>query len=785
MTRPRFTAANPLDLIATAAAAALAGALLLLITTSDAVEEAGAVALIGALAVPLLYPAPVRERIALAIALVGAWAVTVALLTALPDLINPAPSVSQAVGGAVFAGIEYQGRGIALAISFALLVAVAVAGLAVRRDDAVTEPAAPAEDRTVDAGGSNPGWWLAAITLLVAFTVLPSAADYFPVQRPLIPSWDTSNLELWDYLASEGAVAMRDFFFPYGGQWVFALIPEGPLLRWGTQVAMLGFAAWALCRLGGRDVLRVGACLLALTLIATWNPFVWRFLPGFLIPLAYAAIAPATGRLTGNHLVFGLVCLFTGLYEADLLLYGVAGCALVLLGDLVGGTAPRSPRRLAPGLVLDAIPVVVAVAATVGVWAVTDTLEGNLDFFGHLGATTVSGAVQIEQTFELAPTVDSIYVALPALLAVGGLAMARAGRRAAGVLLLAAAGFTLIFALKHLVRPVDKLPLIAMVAGSWVAILLWRPRGFGPTFAAALLAAALIVTLQNGRALTAWANVAVESPVRLFELGRTAIDADRLEEDAEEHYVESTYARFQENGVAAEFRAAAARPDGTVPSFAVLGDAPLLYVFFDQKPPFHDQLYDAAPLFQQERMVESLEEIDPQLLVWRQQYAIDELPYQVRDPIVFEWAIRNYVPLEPKTADEFSFVDVLRRRRADEPIASRFWQASLGTMELGYIPSYSAADELPACDEGRGCAPVAVLEHDGATPGELVGVQVTDAEGEQFAFNFRVREGVGSYPVRLDRLWFWPLVDGEPQLVAAAEGWSVEIVEVDGSDDLY
>jgi hypothetical protein len=78
-----------------------------------------------------------------------------------------------------------------------------------------------------------------------------------------------------------------------------------------------------------------------------------------------------------------------------------------------------------------------------------------------------------------------------------------------------------------------------------------------------------------------------------------------------------------------------------------------------------------------------------------------------------------------------------------------------------------------------------VFDNGSTPPGESVGVTVTDSEGEEFTFAFRVREGADSYPVRLDRLWFWPLVNGDPQLIAARPGWSVEVIDVDGSDDLY
>ena len=41
---------------------------------------------------------------------------------------------------------------------------------------------------------------------------------------------------------------MKDFFYPYGFQWLYSLRSFGPLFQWLAQIAMLARRYWALFR---------------------------------------------------------------------------------------------------------------------------------------------------------------------------------------------------------------------------------------------------------------------------------------------------------------------------------------------------------------------------------------------------------------------------------------------------------------------------------------------------------------------------------------------------------
>ena len=77
----------------------------------------------------------------------------------------------------------------------------------------------------------------------------------------------------------------------------------------------------------------------------------------------------------------------------------------------------------------------------------------------------------------------------------------------------------------------------------------------------------------------------------------------------------------------------------------MLGDAPILYTWFGQKPPFQMQLWDASRRSEQEVVVRALKKEDPEFVFWRYDFDQDAVPQYVRDPIIFRYVVDNYVPV--------------------------------------------------------------------------------------------------------------------------------------------
>lgn len=191
-------------------------------------------------------------------------------------------------------------------------------------------------------------------------------------------------------------------------------------------------------------------------------------------------------------------------------------------------------------------------------------------------------------------------------------------------------------------------------------------------------------------------------------------------------------------------------------------------------------MYNMSPKGEQREVIAALKRMAPARLVWRRDLDIDRVPYPVRVPLVFAYAIAHYVP-ELK-GDPW---DVLRPRMRGEPPALGFWRARLGeTVDLGAIPSYSHGSDGKPCAAASSCVPYAAITGKPAKDGERPVIDVR-AGRRRFKVTLTGYRGVERYSVRLDRLWFWPFVATGAKLSSATPGWQVRRVDVRAGDDLY
>ena len=164
---------------------------------------------------------------------------------------------------------------------------------------------------------------------------------------------------------------------------------------------------------------------------------------------------------------------------------------------------------------------------------------------------------------------------------------------------------------------------------------------------------------------------------------------------------------------------------GKVPTFATLGDWSVLYLLLNQDPPYQIDYYDASQIAEQEHMLSVLKKEDPQLLVWNPVFGVDNVPYWVRDPIIFTWAVTNYTHLED--APQSSFI---LRRRPGEPIDYDWWRAHFPVpLDLGYLPALSNGAALSNCTSGSGCVPYAIVRGHPKAKGQNIVITVKGRGG--------------------------------------------------------
>jgi len=178
--------------------------------------------------------------------------------------------------------------------------------------------------------------------------------------------------------------------------------------------------------------------------------------------------------------------------------------------------------------------------------------------------------------------------------------------------------------------------------------------------------------------------------------------------------------------------------------------------------------------------VEDLQKRRPRYLVYRRDVYQDAVPQAVRVPLIFDYMIRNYVPV--RTSKAF---DILVAR-GDKPVDEVYWRSRLGDTDLGWVPSLSRAASAARCDAGPDCVPYAIVEGRTTAPDELVKVRVTGPDGNFFYVTLHAGAGKTRYPVRLDRLWFSSLVGPAPKVeIETPGGWTVKREGRRTGDALY
>jgi hypothetical protein len=726
-------------------------------------------------------------------ALVAAWFAALVGARYVPDVINPAPLVAHAAGDGTLFGTPYEGSQIGAVLSVALPALLALVSLLpvwrrAERSAVGVERSAVGVERP---SGSSVWMWIGVA--VIAFALVPDLRSYLNgSQLPVVlTSWDVSNLVAWQGFVHMGLVPMKDFFYPYGFQWLYTDGSAGPVYQWLVEIAVLVVAAAALWRLTHGRTIRVLACVLVIGLAGAWAE-TWRYVPALLIAVTYSAVGPARWpRPLRDYLLLFAACMLAAFVEPDLLGIGLVGALMVLLGEIVAARVVWRSRRFALAVALDALPLLGAALVIVLVWVAVGMTQAELRFLGDpMGVSAeaspnqASGGPVSLAIFHL--NSNLLYAAIPALLATAGLLWARLYRpvredeaNVAGILL-GAAGVCLMMVLKHFVRSIsDEVLSAAMIALAWVSILLWRRDSLvrSAVAAAAVVAIVTMVAESGGMSVGKYFTGLTGAPNRAARSIAVAFNSRERQQGLQAQFDPVRFEPWPEFQIAGDYVATVG--GSTLPRFAIVGDAPLVYVLLKQRPPFLSDLDNASPIAEQHAMVDALRREHPAYVIWRRDGSVDATPYYVRDPVVYAWMINNYVPVR-----RFKSWDILRRRRPGEPIPAAYWRAELGAeTNLGYIPSFSTAAASPGCAGGPGCVSYGVVR---ARVKSAVGVGFEVAgRGQSFDVALDVRPGTETYPVRLDRLWFWPLVGAHATVRSLTPGVTVRVERLRSGDNLY
>jgi hypothetical protein len=617
-----------------------------------------------------------------------------------------------------------------------------------------------------------------------------------------VNEWDDNNFLFWRYLIRRTDLEpMKDFFWPYGFQWIFEVGPPwGPL---ASYLAFLSFwvwlalgAYWTLARFfGGRSLaLRYGGLMafVLVVVLAGLLPFANRYVGPLGVLLLYGGIEASDRYLSARRVVFASALLELALFEPAQAIYALVPVAFLVLTELVlevERTRPWVLHWLLRAGATVGLPVLVAVA----VYAATGTLRANFDYYREIDALNSSYALPAAITAWIRDprTLDAFVLwAVPITIALGmlGLLFGRGRPRLAQAVVVAAGLLGLMVMQKQILRPhaapaiwltaVFGLALWAVVDTSFHTVRRWMG-------VAATCGVVLAVVLMSGQ-LRPGLDELRAGPARAVATADAAIT--RRGDFTADARAEFASARFDNFGgfedVVRELRRDSAVAAGG--RFWVLGDDLLLATLLDRSwPYYYIDLYDISPIGYQKSLIRRLEEAPPARIVWNfRATEFDGVPHTVRLPLVYAWTVRHFAPV--KVEEQFA---ILRPLRPGEPVHLDWWRERLGpSVDLGHVPE-AAKVRGGECESGAECESYLEIEFDDSAPLPPEVVVPISVDGRAFDVRFDTSPESRRYVVRLDRLWFWDSApDGARRRVAtsAVPNASVRVVRraVD-ADSLY
>ena len=671
--------------------------------------------------------------------------------------LRPTPDpIGTSVSRAAFLGLSLrQSQLISLVITAFAATLGAVAALA------AASRAAPSP--TADAARSSRhghvsvliSWWF-ALGLILA----PDLAHLAERTHSLIYSsdWDVHNLTYWAYLAGRGFVPFRDYWYPYGGQYLFSLnLPTGPLIRWGFDVLLFGVfssAMWLLAKRRRAWAIPATAILILIDRAELlWG--VERYLLAINVVLAYVALADAAASIW-RALLLGIAVTSALVFEPPQLLYAVTAvgviCAMNILRE-----QPRSWEALRPMLrpmVLAALSIGVSVSVLAALLAHTAQLRPAVDFYRTLSVIAEYAAIPTTLPRDWHLLDLSLFVIWwPALAVAFGVYERFTSRDvertvlANTMLALGLLGFIVLQ--KHFVRPMaDQLALYPLVAG--FAVVLLAPDR--PPRRVALVLGLVIGLFAGSLAaqgrLQVLADLLASSPRRFADFVASVKGGSDFDLANTGQFAPARFRLSAEHALVADLESRVGRP---LTLFA-LSDAPVLYILTGQPPVWMANMFNASPVSEQRRVADWLHRFRPSFVVFRRsQLTHDGIQLVVRVPLVVEAVMTQYVP--DGRVGEF---DVLRRRDGTETVSLERWLELFGSsIDLGRLPAIIDATNRPSCTDSAVCDEYVVVR----TPNDVATGQPAlctfDIGGRRFDVHFQMESGVSTYTIPLSRLWIW------------------------------
>jgi hypothetical protein len=720
----------------------------------------------------LLLVVTIRRERSLVTILVSGVAIlqTVFLILYLLPRINIPDPVAIAVGRAAFLGRSTLANQLTMLAALAGAVIIAVGASAIVKQIRKLKlsyiewsgPArGPLDERHPVANWASRAAVIVFCGLLAAYFLSNVySAILTQITTPFSGNWDANNVLLWNYLAHEGFRPLVDYWYPYGGTWMFALkAPWGPFVENSYYSALYINLFLALYLVFDRRFLSA-AIVTLIVLIGQTDMLFWaafRYLLAVNVVLSFVVVPHH--RWSAAHLLFTASVGLAIVFEPIQCLYALPGVFFCMLIDF-WQCRRDSVRKHAVRLAREFGPPAVVICVYLAILASQGMLEGFVDFHLSLGAATFASATPTDLPGSLRSLLGASSFVIVAPFVMIAIAIVRlrtfdltTDNIDRALLGLGLTGFMIVQ--KHIIREVEW----QMVLPSGIAVMIWALREaefrrWVPIAASGLVSGALFFAASTDGVPQRVMRQLAGAPESLASHFNEVVQVSGLSREANSAaYSDKRLAAFANERKVVDRLDALGRRENNATVY-VLGDSPTLYVLLRQAPPFQSNDYNASPVPEQQKVVSWLRNKRPAFVVWRTgDLEFDMVPRVVRDPYIYSEVVANYVPIEQ--TGEFS---ILRLRRDDELPALDWWREKLTpTVNLGHLLHGSRMTASPACpiDTATRCAKVIKIDLTKQSRGtDRIAAKVV-LGNLTFEVQFSPDQDKQSYLIPIERLWFW------------------------------